>query len=40
MAQKIENVDTKPLIIAILKKMNVQHIIDTTWIHHGNCGAG
>ena len=36
MTQKIERVDTIPLIIAILKKMNVQQIIDSTWIHHGN----
>jgi transposase len=32
-------VDTIPLVIAILKQMNVQQIIDTTWIRHGNwCG--
>lgn len=36
MAQKIERVDTIPLIIAILKKMNVQQIIDNTWKPHGN----
>jgi transposase len=36
MTQKIERVDTIPLIIAILKKMDVQQIIDSTWIHHGN----
>jgi transposase len=39
MTQKIERVDTIPLIIAILKKMDVQPIIDSIWIHHGNwCG--
>jgi transposase len=39
MTQKIERVDTIPLVIAILKKMDVQQIIDSTWIHHGNwCG--
>jgi transposase len=39
MAQKIERVDTIPLVIAILKKMDVQQIIDSIWIHHGNwCG--
>lgn len=36
MAQKIERVDTIPLIIAILKKMKVQQIIDSIWIQHGN----
>jgi transposase len=36
MAQKIERVDTIPLIIAILKKMGVQEIIDSIWIPHGN----
>lgn len=36
MAQKIERVDTIPLIIAILKKMGVQEIIDSIFIAHGN----
>lgn len=36
MAQKIERVDTIPLIIAILKKMGVQQIIDSIFIPHGN----
>jgi transposase len=36
MAQKIERVDTIPLIIAILKKMGVQEIIDSIFIPHGN----
>jgi len=36
MAQKIERVDTIPLIIAILKKMEVHRIIDSIFIPHGN----
>ena len=36
MAQKIERVDTIPLIVAILKKMNVQQVIDSSLLHHGN----
>lgn len=39
MARKIERVDTIPLIIAMLKTMGVQQIIDSILIHHGNwCG--
>ena len=39
MAQKIERIDTIPLILAILKKMEVQQHIDSIFIHHGNwCG--
>lgn len=36
MTQKIERVDTIPLIIAIVKKMDVQQIIDSVFIAHGN----
>ena len=36
MAQRIERVDTIPLIIAILNKMGVQQIIDSVFIPHGN----
>jgi transposase len=36
MAQKIERIDTIPIIISILKKMEVQRIIDSIWISHGN----
>jgi len=36
MAQKIERLDTIPLIIAIVKKMGVQQIIDSVFIPHGN----
>jgi hypothetical protein len=36
MVQKIERVDTIPLIIAILKKMGVQEIIDSIFTPHGN----
>jgi hypothetical protein len=36
MAQKIERVDTIPLIIAILKKMEIHRIIDSIFIPHGN----
>jgi transposase len=36
MAQKIQRVDTIPLIIAILKKMGVRQIIDSIFIPHGN----
>lgn len=36
MTQKIERVDTIPLIIAILKKMGIQEIIDSIFIPHGN----
>ncbi len=36
MTQKIERVDTIPLILAILKKMGVHEIIDSIFIPHGN----
>ena len=36
MAQKIERVDTIPLIISILMKMGVQQVIDSIFIPHGN----
>jgi hypothetical protein len=36
MTQKIERIDTIPLIIAILKKMRVAQIIDSIFIPHGN----
>jgi hypothetical protein len=31
MAQKLERVDTAPLIVAILKKMDIRQIIDGIW---------
>ena len=36
MTQRIERVDTIPLIIAILNKMGVQKVIDSIFIPHGN----
>ncbi len=36
MAQKIERIDTIPIIIVFLEKMNVQHLIDSIFIPHGN----
>jgi transposase len=36
MAQKIERVDTIPIIIAFLRKMDVQLAIDSIFIQHGN----
>ena len=36
MAEKIERVDTIPLVIAMLKRMGVQQIIDSIFIPHGN----
>jgi transposase len=36
MTQKIERVDTIPLIIAIVNKMGVQQVIDSIFIPHGN----
>jgi transposase len=36
MAQKIQRVDTIPLIIAMLKKMGVEKVIDSVFVQHGN----
>ncbi len=36
MAPKIERIDTIPLIIATLEKMNVQKTVDSIFIAHGN----
>lgn len=36
MTQRIERIDTIPLINAILKKMDIQQIIDSIFIPHGN----
>jgi transposase len=36
MAQKIQRVDTIPLIIAMLKKMGVEKVIDSVFTQHGN----
>lgn len=36
MAQKIERIDTIPLIIAFLNKMGVQQAIDSVFVQHGN----
>ena len=36
MAQKIERVDTMPLIISILMKIGVQQVIDGIFIPHGS----
>jgi hypothetical protein len=36
MASKIERIDTIPLIIAILEKMNVQKTVDSVFIAHRN----
>ena len=36
MAPKIERIDTIPLIIATLEKMNVQKTVDNIFIAHGN----
>ncbi len=36
MTQKIQRVDTIPLIIAILTRMGVRRVIDSVFIQHGN----
>jgi len=36
MAQKIERVDSIPIILAVLHRMGVQEIIDTVFVAHGN----
>lgn len=36
MAQKIERIDTIPLIIATLERMNVQKTVDSIYLAHGN----
>jgi transposase len=39
MATKIQRIDTIPLIIAMLKKMNVAQVIDSVFTAHGNWGG-